>query len=191
VPRLSPGVDLVHDELRLRPLVQADAADVARLRRDEETIRWAHPDGCTVEDARRAIKAAEDARRNGEGISLAVVSRDSGALIGTVAVTFYGPRRAGIGYDVAREERGRGVATRALTAVSRWAFETFADLVRLELWILPGNDPSIRVAERVGFKREGVFRSRLEFGGELRDVVVFSLLRGEHETGERTVGAGR
>jgi len=34
-------------------------------------------------------------------------------------------------------------------------------------------------AERTGFHREGVFRSRLPFGDELRDVVVFSRLRSD------------
>jgi len=48
---------------------------------------------------------------------------------------------------------------------------------RLELWIVPGNVASTQVAKRAGFQREGVFRSRLPFGDELSDVVVFSLLR--------------
>jgi ribosomal-protein-alanine N-acetyltransferase len=63
---------------------------------------------------------------------------------------------------------------RLLTA---WAFDRFPDLVRLELWAIVGNGASERVAERAGFEREGVFRSRLPFGSELRDVVVFSRLR--------------
>jgi [ribosomal protein S5]-alanine N-acetyltransferase len=67
----------------------------------------------------------------------------------------------------------------ALKLLSEWAFTTFHDLVRLELWIIVGNEPSIRVAERAGFQREGVFRSRLPFGRELRDVVAFSLLRSD------------
>jgi RimJ/RimL family protein N-acetyltransferase len=33
------------------------------------------------------------------------------------------------------------------------------------------------VAERTGFRREGVLRSRLPFGDDVRDVLVFSRLR--------------
>jgi len=52
-------------------------------------------------------------------------------------------------------------------------------LIRLELWILPDNEPSFRAAERAGFQHEGLLRSRLPFGGEFRDVVSYSLLRSD------------
>ena len=176
MPRDS-RVDVVFGDLRLRPLAPEDAADLARLRQDPETMRWAHPSGCTVEEAKRAIAEADAAMRAGEAYELAIVPAASDLLLGTIVVRLYGATRASVGYDVAPEARGRGIATRALNAASAWAFETFPKLERLELWIVPGNVASTRVAERTGFQREGVFRSRWALGGELSDVVVFSLLR--------------
>ena len=52
------------------------------------------------------------------------------------------------------EARGQGIAAAALRLLSDWAFATFGDLARLELWILPGNERSLGVAERAGFQRE-------------------------------------
>ena len=42
----------------------------------------------------------------------------------------------------------------------------------------PENVRSIRLAERLGFQREGLLRERLWVGGKPRDQVMFGLLRG-------------
>ena len=66
-----------------------------------------------------------------------------------------------------------------MTLLSTWAFDVAPELVRLELWIVVGNEASVVVAERAGFQREGVFRSRLPFGSEVRDVIVYSRIRSD------------
>src|SRR5262249_46350958 len=76
------------------------------------------------------------------------------------------------------EERGRGVAGRALRLITDWALDGLL-LDRVELRIDVGNAPSIRVAERIGYRREGVLRS-LHFKEDVRtDVAVYSLLAGD------------
>jgi RimJ/RimL family protein N-acetyltransferase len=151
---------------------------LARLRHDEDAMRWTNVPGGTVADAEEAIAAAGRMWADGEAAELAIVSLDDDMrLLGGIDLRFYGAPRASIGYSLAPEARGQGIATRALQLLSDWAFATFDELVRLELWILPGNEPSFRVAERAGFQREGVLRSRLAVQGEFRDVVSYSLLR--------------
>lgn len=59
-----------------------------------------------------------------------------------------------IGYWVAPEARGRGLAARAVGLLADWAFATLG-LRRLELVTYEGNAPSRRVAERCGFVLEG------------------------------------
>lgn len=174
---LPDELTLVTGDVRLRRLRAGDADAIARMRNDADVARWSQPGGCTPEDAARAVAEAADAWRDGTRAELAIAAREDDTFVGSVSLTFYGPARAGIGFDVAPEARGRGLATRAVVAASAWAFGAFPELVRLELWALPGNAPSMKVAERSGFRREGVFRSRLPFAGELRDVVVFSRLR--------------
>jgi RimJ/RimL family protein N-acetyltransferase len=56
-------------------------------------------------------------------------------------------------------------------------------LDRLELLVQPGNEASIALGERVGFKREGVLRSHSLVRGERKDMVMMSLLRGESDGG--------
>ncbi|MGN6377966.1 MAG: GNAT family N-acetyltransferase [Gaiellales bacterium] len=76
-------------------------------------------------------------------------------------------RTAELGYMVAPAARGRGVAQAALRQLSEWAFAEL-DMLRLELMISARNEASRRVAERCGYVREGVLRSR-HVKGDLRE----------------------
>ena len=66
-------------------------------------------------------------------------------------------------------------ATRALLAHCFGALETH----RVEAEIEPDNGRSIRLAERLGFRREGLLRERMSVAGEPRSVWMYALLRPE------------
>jgi RimJ/RimL family protein N-acetyltransferase len=81
---------------------------------------------------------------------------------------------AELGYVVAPNARGRGVATEALRLLTEWALAEV--MVRIELLISVENLASQKVAERCGYVREGVLRS-LHFKEHLRgDTAIYSLL---------------
>ena len=89
-----------------------------------------------------------------------------------------------LGYWTAPEARRRGTTTAAVRRICVWAFE-HAGLSRLELQTASGNAGSERVAQRVGFKREGVRRAAAVLratGGMPRkrvDMTVWGLLPDE------------
>jgi RimJ/RimL family protein N-acetyltransferase len=64
------------------------------------------------------------------------------------------PRCADIVYWLLQEARGRGLVTRAVRLLIRWAFDE-AGVSKLALYTKVGNDRSDRVAERCGFHFEG------------------------------------
>jgi RimJ/RimL family protein N-acetyltransferase len=71
------------------------------------------------------------------------------------------------------------VTTRALRLLCKHALEDLR-LKRVELITDPDNRASQRVAEKVGFQREGVLRSHLPHpDGRRADSVMVSLLPGE------------
>lgn len=80
-----------------------------------------------------------------------------------------------LGYWVACNARRRGIATRAVRLVARWAVLDLG-LDRVELMTRVENVPSQRVADAAGFTREGTLRSYVTLGGGLSDVVMFSLV---------------
>jgi RimJ/RimL family protein N-acetyltransferase len=57
-----------------------------------------------------------------------------------------------------------------------WAFDQLG-LERLELHILAGNEPSLRLAARCGYELEGILRSRERRGALRHDVALFARLR--------------
>jgi len=100
-------------------------------------------------------------------------------LVGSIGLRIGKHEIGHIGYWCEREARGRGTTTRALRRLSRFALDEL-ELERLDLMTDIENLCSQRVAEKVGFQREGVLRSHLRHpDGYRRDSVVFSLLPGE------------
>ncbi len=97
-------------------------------------------------------------------------------MLGSIGVRFHEETAASTGYWIARDARGRGIATEALRLVSGWVL-TELGVERLELVTEPANLASQRVAEKAGFQREGLLRRYLHVKGERRDCVMFSLLR--------------
>ena len=101
--------------------------------------------------------------------------RDAGTLVGWVSVTnvVRGPfRSANLGYAVAQEANGRGIATHAVGEVCDWAFGE-AGLHRLEAGTLLDNHGSQRVLAKNGFERIGIARRYLLINGEWRDHILF------------------
>jgi RimJ/RimL family protein N-acetyltransferase len=105
---------------------------------------------------------------------------EDGRVVGAIDVGVDERNRTGhIGYWCARDARGRGIATRALRLLYRYALDEL-ELERLDLITDPDNRASQRVAEKVGFRPEGVLRSLLLHpDGRRRDSVMFSLLPGD------------
>ncbi len=152
-----------------------DARAVYEACQDPELLRWipAIPRPYSEEDA-RAFVAGEI----GHGPHQYAITED-GEVVGAIGMRVNEHRTGHVGYWCAAGARGRGITTTALRALCRLGLEELG-LERLELLTDPENVASQRVAEKVGFRREGVLRSHLLHpDGHRRDSVMFSLLPGE------------
>jgi RimJ/RimL family protein N-acetyltransferase len=87
-----------------------------------------------------------------------------------------------LGYVLAAEARGRGVAKLALAALTAWAVRTH-DPERIELLISVDNHASQAVAERCGYLFEGTLRNSHVKPGVRMDMQVWSLVRSDREGG--------
>jgi RimJ/RimL family protein N-acetyltransferase len=175
LPTLRAG-DLV-----LRRKTPGDAEALVAACQDPEIPRWTRvPAPYTEATAREWAAQARVAEDGGHGLHLLVVDAASDELLGSAGLVRidWEEARGEVGYWLAREARGRGVATGAVRMVSRWAFENLA-IERLEIHTEPDNHRSRRVAERAGYKFEGVLRSYFVNKGRRRDAASYSLIRGE------------
>ena len=104
---------------------------------------------------------------------------ERGEVVGSIGLRIGRHDTGHIGYWCAPDARGRGVTTRALRRLCRYALDELR-LERLDLITDVENLASQRVAEKVGFQREGVLRSHVRHpDGRRRDSLSFSLLPGE------------
>ncbi len=157
--------------LVVRAGVLADSEAIARIYNDGIYDRIA-----TFETRRRTagdIAAWFDGR-----YPVVVVTRDD-EVIAFAATSSYRPREcyAGIAeYSVyvAREARGQGAGRAALTGLIDAARE--AGFWKLVSRIFPENLASLRLAERVGFRRVGVYERHAKLDGEWKDVVIVECL---------------
>lgn len=84
-----------------------------------------------------------------------------------------------IAYIILRpQSRGKGYMSEALRLFTDYLFDIH-NTKRIQLTVIPGNESSRRVAEKCGFKREGVLRQALFQEGRLTDLEMYSLLRDE------------
>ncbi len=83
---------------------------------------------------------------------------------------------AEMGYWLSEEFWGRGITTRAVTAMSDWALENYR-LTRVFAMAFAHNAASIRVLEKAGFEREGVLRRSAIKNGVVLDQVLFAKVR--------------
>jgi RimJ/RimL family protein N-acetyltransferase len=164
----------------LRPWLRADVP--------ENVMGFAHPSVLkfywpleapyTEADAHRFFESQEQARLQGRELNFAFARPGApDSVLGGGSLYEIDPEqcRAAVGYWLAPEARGCGVATHATRLMAGWAFEHLG-IQRLELTCGPDNEASQRVAIRCGFVCEGLLRSHVPFKGERRDTMMFSLL---------------
>ena len=169
---------LADDAIRLVPLTSAHVPEVTALVPDAEVRSFTRfPTEPSPRFAGDWIASYEQGERDGTRAGFAIESPEGEFLgVGLVMNIEREGRQAEIGYVVAPTARGRGVATRTLQLLTDWGFGELG-LERIELWIDVANTASERVAERVGYVREGVLRSCWVKEDMRRDLGIWSRLR--------------
>lgn len=176
------GVEIRSGDLVLRTLDVTDApalfrlidADRARLAR---WLPWVE-ETRTEEDTVRFITDAADERRRRRSLVLGILV--DGALAGTLGLHYldWFDRSAEIGYWITAPLEGRGYVTRAARSMLEIAFGG-AGLHRVVIRCAIDNARSRRVAERLGFRVEGLLREAQWVGGRFVDQHLLALLRDE------------
>ncbi len=140
------------ERLGLRRFEVSDGEDFAEILTDEETSYFEPYDTFTYENA---IKEAE--KLAGDERFFAVIIKETGKLVGKIYFEdkkFFGTWE--IGYSFNRKYWGNGYALEAVKGVINYAFsEMNVRRIYAEADVL--NTRSIKLLERAGLRREGVF----------------------------------
>jgi RimJ/RimL family protein N-acetyltransferase len=178
VPRRLTPAALADDQVRLEPLARALEPEMQwMLESDEDTAAFTYlPTAPAPEFLETWLGRYEDAWEDGSRAGF-VVRDAGGAAVGFAAFVHLDleGRQGELGYVIAAAARGRGMASRAVSLLTRWGFDELG-LQRIELRIDPRNAGSNRVAERTGYTQEGLLRSVAFKEGLRTDVGVWSRL---------------
>lgn len=82
-----------------------------------------------------------------------------------------------IGYFVDREYWGKGIAPAAVQLIETVCFEELG-MHRIEIITLKQNKASMRVAEKCGYRKEGIQRQKVKHEGKWADVYLFAKVNG-------------
>jgi RimJ/RimL family protein N-acetyltransferase len=137
----------------LRPPQSPDVAWIYDACQDAEIQRWTRvPSPYTAADAVSFYEMSRAWWADDLAYPFLISVTETGELLGACGAHYRGDDRTTIeiGYWVAKEGRGRGVATTALTRLVRWCRESLG-VERVWAEVLVGNEASQRVLDRVGF----------------------------------------
>lgn len=185
-PASEQPIMLWTPRLQLRLLGPDGAADAARYHlRNREHFSSAGPrtddEFYTEEHQRRRLTRELEMMNAGSLFRLWLYRRDDvgpGEPIGDISLShvIHGILHSCfIGYKLDREHLGKGYMTEALTAAVGFGFGRL-HLHRVEANIMPANVASQRVAERVGFVREGYSPDYLMINGRWEDHIRYAKL---------------
>jgi len=151
-----------HDGLLVRPWKAEDAPAVHEAFQDPVMHQWHHFATESVEEVLGLIEGWRKAWEGERNAYWAVADESTDRLLGRVALRNIFPSEgaAEVAYWTASAARGQGVAPRAVTALTHWAFESIG-FHRIELTHSVHNEASCRVAAKTGFALEGTKRSSL------------------------------
>ncbi len=179
--------------LTLRQLTSDDADDIFAVFSDPEVMRfWSHGPMTARSEAAAYIDHIHEGLRRRDLFQWGISPRADGRIVGTCTLlnVHADHERGEIGFAVARSQWGRGLASEAVAALIAFAFERI-QLHRLEADTEPRNERSLRLLERLGFRREGHLRERYYVDGERQDTVLLGLLRPEWTARRRGTAGSR
>jgi RimJ/RimL family protein N-acetyltransferase len=180
---LTPDYPVVTERLRLRPPVLADVPAMQAYRSLPEVCRFVPFSPMTIDAVTERVTGRwADATITGEGdaFTLSVELAVSQSVIGDVVLFFVSAEHRGgeVGWVFNPDYSGHGYATEAAHALLHLAFDELG-LHRVTAKVDARNDASLRMAERLGMRREAQLVANEWFKGEWTDEIDFALL--EHE----------
>lgn len=168
----------VDEQTTLRLLKQSDAPAIFRLIDSQRSYLGAWlpfvADTRTPDDSEVAVSYM---LKDPDSPVFSIIKNEQ--LVGLIGFketdTYNG--RTEIGYWISENEQGKGIVTRSVAILCRYAFKELA-IHRIQIKCAVENTQSNNIPQRLGFQLEGTERDgELQSNGYYADIHVYSLLR--------------
>jgi RimJ/RimL family protein N-acetyltransferase len=166
--------------LILRHFLSSDLPTLLAYRNDPEVARYQGWGSLTETEARAFIEAqrVQPVAVPHAWLQIALELKGTGQHIGDLALNVDGERQAELGYSLDRAFQGYGYATEAVAALLDLGF-THLKLHRMVAHTDVRNAASIKLLERIGFRREGHLLENFYDKGEWTSEYLYALLARE------------
>lgn len=174
-------VNIITDRLLVRLAEPEDADAIFSYRFDFEQNQYQGWFPSSVEEVYDYIKNMPQTLDAADTCyQFSILLADEGRLIGDMGIVFsnHNNLQAEVGCTLNKEFQGKGYATEALEAMVSYLFDSL-NKHRITASIDPRNESSIRLIERLGFRKEAHFKQSYYLRGEWADDIVYALLKEE------------
>ncbi|WP_096187879.1 GNAT family N-acetyltransferase [Evansella halocellulosilytica] len=165
--------------LLLRKVNKEDAKSILNYLSDKEVVKYyGLAPFKSINDALDEISWYQSIQSNKTGIRWGITLKEQGIVIGScgfhniVSQHF----RTEIGFELSKDQWGKGIAVEAVEAIIRYGFERM-NFNRIEALIEPPNLSSQKLVEKMGFIREGLLRNYEFTCGKFDNLYMYSLLK--------------
>lgn len=171
------------ERLFIRPVQLTDAEALFGFRSDPECAEFMSSIPLNVAEMRERIqKTASEINQSGTWFQFVIFEKDERSVVGDIGLHFLASdtqnKQVELGYILHKKYWGKGYATEALMPIVDYLVYTL-DKHRLVANIDPSNYPSIRLVEKLGFRKEGHLRESFFSKGKWVDDLVFAILARE------------
>ena len=180
-PPLPLRTSFQNTSIYIRPFHDADSVPLFAAARESINelcawMTWCTPNYC-FQDSQSFVARSQVDWAKGHNYCFAILDVKDDTFLGSVGLSHinHAHKVANMGIWVRSSRTREGVAPAAILLIAAFAFQEL-HLSRMEILVASNNQPSIRMAHKVGAKVEGVLRNKLNLSGKRHDAVMCSLI---------------
>lgn len=170
------------ERLLLRKMTPEDVNALLRHFGNPEVVRYIDMQPIrTIEQANEWLRWMGSYFEARDGLRWGIIRKEDDVFVGSAGLHNWDREAhvAEIGCDIAHTYWGERYGQEAMRRLIEFGWQSL-NLNRIEADVIHGNQRSLHVMAKLGFKEEGRLRQRVLKGGKYYDVHIFGLLRQEY-----------
>lgn len=172
-------IELNTVRLILRPAKSKDAKTMFKYLSDLNTNKYQGWLPKTIEDVNDFLRTiSKKINLVNTWFLFVIIDKVSAEIIGDVGIRFLHDEQVEIRCTLKKQKQGKGYASEALKATINYLFNKL-NKHRIIASIDYRNSKSIKLIDRLGFKKEGCFKESLFINGEWIDDIIYAMLKKE------------
>jgi [ribosomal protein S5]-alanine N-acetyltransferase len=177
---------LQSERLIFRKFIKKDAPFLFKIRSNEQVMEFMDNISLkSVDEAKALIKSYNWEFKYKRGITWAILDKQTNTIIGSFSFWHMNLNhcRSEIGYSLLPDYWGKGFMTETFRILLEFGFQNM-HLHSIEANVNPENQNSIKLLERIGFRKEAHFRENFFYKARFLDSAIYCLI----ESDERNYG---